>query len=86
MRDLGPGVFVVGIGNVGQDGALVRGIDDHVPARVVVPFEGEGVAGFGVDPIVEAAVVDVTLDGALVDILHGVVVGGRADVAVTAIC
>ncbi|KAF4981050.1 hypothetical protein FDECE_17759, partial [Fusarium decemcellulare] len=55
LLDLGPdGAGAVGLGvggNVGDNGALVRLVDDVVGAGVVVPLESEGITSGGRDEL-----------------------------------
>lgn len=84
----GPGAVAGGRGqrrDVGDDGALVGGVDDVVALAVVLPLEGEGVAGGGADEgRGGGAAVDVAGEGGAGQVFDGGVGGRGADVRVEA--
>jgi len=90
LSDLGPdGANAIGgcVGsNVGDDGTLVRAVDDVVAAGVVVPLEGQGVASSRLDKGRHfLATVDVAHEIRAGEILDRAVVGRGSDVDISAI-
>jgi hypothetical protein len=70
-RPVGCGVW----GDIGDDGALVRGIDDVVTTGIMIPFEGEGVTSSCRDELAHgSSSVDVAHQVRTGQVLDGVVV------------
>jgi hypothetical protein len=90
LGNLGPdstSTVVLGVGsNVGDDGTLVRAVNDVVATVVVVPLEGELVTGSSLDELGGSlATVDVADEVGAGEVLDGRVAGGRSDVDVASI-
>ncbi|KAI6751320.1 hypothetical protein HG531_006016 [Fusarium graminearum] len=90
LGDLGPdstGTIGLGVrGDVGDDGTLVRAINDIVTSSVVVPLEGDLVTGSSGGKLGSSlSTVDVADNVGAGQVLDGVVVLGRSDVGVATI-
>jgi hypothetical protein len=88
VGDLGPNGTVAvagGFGNVDEDWALVREIDDVVTPVVVVPLDINGVTGLDIDAFSNGTVVDVAVDVGLFKVLDRSVAWWGTDVVVSSI-